>query len=209
MQGADLIIINGIGFEDWINDFELINSDAKIIDTSKSITIIDNNDSHIWLNPVFAKIQVENISYSLIQIDPANQKYYKENTDAYINKLNELDEKISQQLSQCRKDFVAFHNAFSYFAIQYGLNQHTIINSNEPYDEPTSGTLESIINLAKKLNVTIIFAEEAANTRTSQVIADEINGKVLILSPLEIGDSEDYIAKMEKNLSNLKEALCT
>ena len=48
------------------------------------------------------------------------------------------------------------------------------------------------------------------NPRVSQVIADEIHGKVLTLSPLEVTDKNvDYIVKMEENLSNLKEALCS
>ena len=55
----------------------------------------------------------------------------------------------------------------------------------------------------------VIFTEEAVDKRTSQVIANEIGGKVLTLSPLEIGDSQiDYIKKMEENLLHLKEALC-
>jgi len=54
-----------------------------------------------------------------------------------------------------------------------------------------------------------IFTEEAVDKRASQVIANEIGGKVLTLSPQEVGNSQtDYIKKMEDNLSHLKEALC-
>lgn len=207
IQNTDLIIINGVGFENWIHDIESINSDVLLVDTSNGISVLQN-DPHIWLNPVFAKTQVENIVESLIIIDPTNEKFYRNNADNYISQLDILDKKIIQELSQCKKDFVTFHDAFSYFAVQYGLNQHTIISSNEPHDEPSSKTLESIINLAKNYNIRIIFAEEAVDARTSQVIADEIGGQVLILSPLEIGNSDSYISKMENNLNNLKEALC-
>jgi len=207
IQNADLIIINGVGFENWIDNVEAINSDTVIVDTSNGISIIQN-DPHIWLNPVFAQTQVENIAESIIKIDSTNEKFYRENADNYISKLDMLDKQIKQELTECKKDFIAFHDAFSYFAIQYGLNQHTIISSNEPHEEPSSRTLESIINLAKDHDIKIIFAEEAVDTRTSQVIANEINGQVLILSPLEVGDSDNYISKMENNLANLKEELC-
>jgi len=207
IQNADLIIINGVGFENWIDKVGLINLDIVIVDTSNGISIIQN-DPHIWLNPVFAQIQVENIAESIIKLDSTNEKFYRENTENYISKLKVLDKKIKQELSECKKDFIAFHDAFSYFAIQYGLNQHTIISSNQPHEEPSSRTLESIINLAKDYDIKTIFAEEAADTRTSQVIADEIDGKVLVLSPLEIDDSDNYISKLETNLVNLKEALC-
>jgi len=207
IQSADLIIINGVGFENWIDNVEAINSDIVIVDTSNGISIIQN-DPHIWLNPVFAQTQVENIAESIIKLDFTNEKFYRENTDNYISKLDLLDKQIKQELTECKKDFIAFHDAFSYFAIQYGLNQHTIISSNQPHEEPSSRTLESIINLAKDHDIKTIFAEEAANTRTSQVIANEIDGQVLVLSPLEIDDSDNYISKMETNLVNLKEALC-
>ena len=216
MQQADLIVINGIGFENWVNDFDSINTDVVIVDTSKDITTNENTltkhptDPHIWLNPVMAKKQVENIADALMQIDPTNKEYYSINENAYILRLEQLDEKIKQELSQCKKkDFISFHRAFTYFADQYGLVQHSIIESNEPHAEPTSKNLENIINLAKNLGIDVIFTEEAIDTRTSEVIADEIGGTVLVLSPLEIGDKNtDYIEKMEQNLLYLKEGLC-
>ena len=72
----------------------------------------------------------------------------------------------------------------------------------------TAKTLENIISTAKELNIKVIFSEENVNTRTSEVIANEISGKVLVLSPLEILSDETYISKMIDNLNNLKEALC-
>jgi zinc transport system substrate-binding protein len=215
MQQADLIVINGIGFENWVNDFALTNPDVIIVDTSKGITVNENilnhsTDPHIWLNPVMAKKQVQNIADALMEIDLANKEYYNTNANSYISQLEQLDEKIKNELSQCTKrDFISFHSAFTYFADQYGLVQHSILESNEPHDEPTSKNLENMINLARNLDIDIIFTEEAVDTRTSQVIADEIGGTVLVLSPLEIGDKNtDYIAKMEQNLLHLKEGLC-
>ncbi len=208
LQQADVIIINGIGFENWIDNIDSVNSDVKVVDTSIGISILES-DPHIWLNPVMAQKQVENIVDSLSKVDPLNEKYYKQNGISYIKKLEELDNKISYELSSCKKDFIAFHNAFSYFANQYDLNQHTVLKSNEPHEEPTAKSLENIINLARDLDSNVIFTEEAVDKRTSQVIANEIGGKVLTLSPLEIGDSQiDYIKKMEENLLHLKEALC-
>ena len=221
IQHADLVIINGVGFENWIHDIDSVNSDAKIVDTSLGISILQSydeehdtgeelyGDPHIWLNPVMAQKQVENIANSLSKIDPQNEKYYRQNAESYIKKLQNLNSKIETELSSCKKDFISFHNAFSYFANQYGLTQHNIIQSNEPHVEPTSKSLENIVNLARNLDSNIIFSEEAVDQRTSQVIADEIGGKVLTLSPIEIGDSNsDYIKKMEENLVHLKEALC-
>ena len=217
MQQADLIIINGIGFENWANDFASINTDVIIVDTSKGINTNENKldvnrltDPHIWLNPEMAKKQVTNIANALMEIDLSNKEYYSTNANSYILRLEQLDEKIKHELLQCeKKDFISFHSAFTYFADQYGLVQHSILESNNPHAEPTSKNLENIINLAKNLDIDVIFTEEAVDVRTSEVIADEIGGKVLILSPLEIGDKNtNYIEKMEQNLLHLKEGLC-
>ena len=166
-------------------------------------------DPHIWLNPVYAQLQAKNIANALSNSDPMNKNYYQSNAEIYIKELDLLDSKIRTDLSGCRTDFITFHDAFSYFAEEYGLTQHTIVASTDPHGDVTPKTLEKIISTAKKLNITVIFAEESISTKTSQVIADEIGGKVLVLSPLEIvSDEENYVSKMTQNLENLSEALC-
>ena len=216
IQNSDLIIINGIGFENWVdkldeNDYRgiIVNTgDEILIKNSDEEYVNDSGDPHIWLNPVFAKIQVQTIATSFSNLDPENQQYYQLNAAKYIEQLDLLDSKIRNELSDCNSDFIAFHDAFSYFADEYDLNQHTIISSNDPHGEATAKTLENVISLARELNIKVIFAEENVDTRTSQIIANEIGGKVLVLSPLEVGSDGTYISKMTENLSNLKEALC-
>ena len=165
-------------------------------------------DPHIWLNPVYAQLQVKNIANALSNSDPTNKNYYQSNAAIYNQELDLLDSKIRTDLSGCGTDFITFHDAFSYFAEEYGLTQHTIISSTDSHGEVTLQTLENIISLARELNIKVIFAEESTSTKTSQVIADEIGGKVLVLSPLEITSNENYIYKMTQNLESLKEALC-
>jgi len=223
MQKSNLIIINGIGFENWVDSLEEMNYSGNIVDTSEGILILDSGiideheadehrhqsgDPHIWLNPVLAKIQVQNIADAFTQQDPENQEFYQTNAKNYIKKLDNLDNKIRNELSTCNRDFIAFHDAFSYFADEYDLQQHTIITSNDPHAEPTAKTLEKVINTARELQIQVIFTEETVDTRISNVIANEIGGKILILSPIEIGADGNYISRMTQNLNNLKEALC-
>ncbi|MCA9819998.1 MAG: zinc ABC transporter substrate-binding protein [Nitrosarchaeum sp.] len=215
IQNSDLIVINGIGFESWIDKLDQMNFHGMIVDTSDNIigkdkVILDEHvqDPHIWLNPIYAKIQVQNIANAFSNFDPKNEKFYQQNANDYMVELDRLDSKIRSELSSCNRDFIAFHDAFSYFADEYGLNQHTIISSNVPHAEPTAKTLENVINTAKKLNVKIIFTEETVDHRTSEIIAKEIGGKVQVLSPIEIGNDKSYIFRMIENLNHLKEALC-
>ena len=223
MQKADMIIINGLGFENWVDHLSETNFHVNIVDTSigileSSVIEIDasntnehahkSGDPHIWLNPIFAKIQVQNIADAFSTYDPSNEKFYQKNAQNYKSELDILDAKIRTELSGCSRDFITFHDSFSFFADEYNLNQHAIISSNDPHAEPTARTLGELINTANKLNLKIIFTEETANPRISQVIADEIDGKILALSPLEISDDGTYISKMTENLNSLKEALC-
>ncbi len=88
------------------------------------------------------------------------------------------------------------------------MNQHTIISATDPHGEATAKTLENVISISRELNIKVIFSEENVNTRTSEIIANEIDGKVLVLSTLEIFSDGTYISKMTENLNNLEEALC-
>ena len=238
LQRSDVIIVNGIGYEHWIGSLELTGIAGILVDTSNGISTLDSAkhdeekhdeekhdeekhdeekhdeekhgalDPHIWLNPVNAQLQVKNIANALSNSDPMNKNHYQSNAEIYNQELNLLDAKIRTELSGCKTDFITFHDAFSYFSEEYGLTQHTIISSTDSHGDVTPKTLEHIISLARELNIKVIFAEENTSTKTSQVIADEIGGKVLVLSPLEIVSDETYVEKMTQNLESLKEALC-
>ena len=215
LKKANMIIVNGAGLEPWIPKLVSENPNMAIVDSSKNIQLLkhDNNmtDPHIWLDPVLVKIQVQNIADGLIKIDPKNADYYQQNANQYKEKLDSLDNEIKTDLASCnKKDFLSFHDAFSYFSKEYGLNQNTIVGGLNPEAEPTAQTLEEITQKAKTLGINVVFTEEAVNPQISKVIADEIHGKVLVLSPLEVTNINDgYIKKMKNNLSNLKEALCS
>ena len=197
LKQSNMIIINGAGLESWIPKLVSANPDIIVVDSSKNIQLLQKNegtsmtDPHIWLDPVLAKVQVQNIADSMIKADPENANYYQQNANQYKSKLD-------------------LHDAFSYFSKEYGLNQNTIVGGLNPESEPTAKALEDITQKAQNLGINVVFTEEAVNPQVSKVIADEIHGKVLVLSPLEVTNiNDDYIKKMQNNLSNLKEALCS
>ena len=166
-------------------------------------------DPHIWLNPVLAQIQVQNVADGLSEADPKNADYYQENADRYIAELQQLDSDIRTGLESCSREFVAYHFAFAYFSEEYDLVQHVILRSLTPYGEIAPRTLHDVIETARAQGIDVIFTDEAADPKTAQVVADEIGGRVLTLSPLEIVPTDEtYMSKMYQNLENLKTALC-
>jgi zinc transport system substrate-binding protein len=210
-ENADIIFYNGLGFESsWLNK---INND-NLVDTSRgtNITKIGNTvNPHIWLDPILVKTQIKNIKDTLIKLDPANQEYYENNTINFTKELDSLDTLTRSALQNCdKKDFIAFHDAFSYFANRYGLKQHSI-QGVSPEGEVLPQRMQEIIELAKNLGINVVYSEELVDPRFAEVIAQEIpNGRVLILSPIEGIDSEEqasgigYLDKMRDNIANLK-----
>ena len=170
-------------------------------------------DPHIWLNPILAKQQVNNIRDGLINADPQNKENYEQNAMQYNKELDALDMKIKSSLSSCKKDtFVPFHNAFTYLGDRYGL-KIMALSGVAPDSEASAAEIAEFIDFVKDNDIKIIFAEELVDPRLAQVIADEAGAKVLLFSPIEalakdeIGQNITYIDKMEKNLDALKVAL--
>jgi len=167
-------------------------------------------DPHVWLDTLLAKKEIENIRDGLIMIDPNNRDTYFNNARNFLNELDNLDKTIRTGLESCKKeDFISFHNSFSYFAKQYGLNQHSFSDTGLEA-EITSTRLAEIINIAKSLDLHVIYSEELIDPRYASVVAQEIpESKVLVLSPTEglTKNEQDartgYITKMHENLKNL------
>lgn len=215
-ETADLVVYIGTGLEKWIDK---INAKFKV-EASQGLNLLMSNDTgtfgtydlHIWLDPILAEMEVENIRDALVKIDPANTQYYIASADRFIGKLNNLDDRIKTELATCnKKDFIAFHNAFTYFANRYGLNQHSIHQGLTPEGEVLPQRLQEVIELARDLELHTVYSEDLVDPRSSEVIAQEIpNGKVLILSPIEGINSEEqragigYLEKMNENVENLK-----
>jgi zinc transport system substrate-binding protein len=213
VNSADVLVYNGLGLERWIDK---INIPHKIQATAgMNVSYYDKSnraiDPHVWLNPVLAKKEVENIRDGLIAIDPNNRDNYLNNAKKFSDQLDSLDRTIRTDLQSCKKrDFIAFHNSFSYFAKQYGLNQHSITTAG-PEAEITPQRLAEVIDTAKNLQLHVIYSEDLIDPRYATAIVQEIpDSKVLVLSPIE-GLAKDeqasgigYIDKMKENLQNLK-----
>jgi zinc transport system substrate-binding protein len=212
LQNSDVIFINGAGFEKWIERIQGVNT----VDLSSSLSIEKTEavpDPHIWLDPLMVKNISAVILDTLIKIDSHNAKYYENNYVKLSSNLDKLNSDIVGNLTDCKlDDFIAFHDSFSYFAKRYGLTQHSI-EGLAPEADVDPQRVSDTINLAKQLGVNVIFTEESIDPRLSNTIANEINGKVLVLNPIEVisqqelESGEEYFSKMYENLENLKVAL--
>jgi zinc transport system substrate-binding protein len=192
---------SGIEFElNWIDKIVELNKEMIIVDCSSGIELIEF-DPHIWLSPKNAKIMVENIYNGLVRVDPENKKYYKENKENYLKELDKLDNEITQALlGKVERKIMVYHPAWSYFARDYNLEQ---IPVEEGGKEPSPKDLENFIKQAKENSIKIIFASPEFSTKSAEVIASEIGGAVVLISPLE----KDYVNNISKVTKVFKDIL--
>jgi zinc transport system substrate-binding protein len=223
-NSANLLVYNGASMEEpWIHNLTPQNT----VDTSKGINLLSNpndpdikgpNDPHIWLDPVLAIQQVQNIRNGLEKVDPKNTAYYNQNAQNFVGKLNKLDTAFRGNLSSsncAKRDFIPFHLAFGYFAPRYGLTAHPIHEGLTPNGEVLPQKLVEVVNLARNLGLKVIYSEDLIDPRSSQAIAEQIPGaRVMVLSPIEgLKNATEqkagirYFDKMYQDLAALKVGL--
>lgn len=173
------------------------------------------HDPHIWLSPLNAIIQVENIRDKLIELDYENKEYYTQNANEYIIKLQELDEKIKMEINpeRCKKsDVVITHATLGYFCAEYNCNQ-IALSGIVPEAEISIKQITEIMHEIEERDVKVIFFEEQVNPKTAEVIASELGIETMIFNTIHgITEEEqkmgkNYITLMEDNISKLKYAL--
>jgi zinc transport system substrate-binding protein len=158
-------------------------------------------DPHIWMSPQNVQIMVRNITDGLIQVDPDNSAYYQQNRDAYLEELAQLDQDIRDGLSGVKnRVFMVYHPAFGYFASCYDL---TMLPIEAEGKEPTPAGLQHLIEQAKEHNIRVVFAEPQFNPQSAKVIAEAIDGRVVLINPL----ARDYIVNMRILTAELVQAM--
>lgn len=197
---ADLYAVVGSGIEfelAWQDKIAALNPGMLVVDCSRGVDLISTGDGghqgtdpHIWLSLRNAAIMVENICQGLIEIDPTHADEYRQNADAYQADLDHLDHEIASAIAQSGvKKIMVYHPSWAYFARDYGLEEIPIEREGK---EPSPRQIEHLIEQAKKEQIRVIFASPEYSTRSAEVIADEIGGTVVLVSPL----AKDYLANM-------------
>jgi zinc transport system substrate-binding protein len=217
LERADIFIYNGKGMEHWTEDVLKTIGSNKLITVEASAGIEDvqgdHSDPHVWLSPMNAKKQMENIKDAFAEADPENAEYYEANFSKYSAELDALDAEFKSVIEPLpRRDIVVSHEAFGYLCKAYGLRQ-IAVEGLSPDSEPDAARVSDIIRFIKENNVKVIFFESLSSAKVAQTISANSGAKAEVLNPLEgltdeeIKNGEDYFSVMRKNLAALKNAL--
>jgi len=222
VAAANLVIINGLGFEGWLPRLvESTGKRATVIEATRGITPrhgdgadVDKLDPHAWQSVANVKVYVDNIRDALGNADPAGSSIYSTNATAYLKQLDALDREIRSGVDvipPARRQVVSTHDAFGYFADAYGIT-FVAPQGVSTDTEPTAKDIAAIILLVRTAHIPAVFLEKLGDPRLIGQIASETGAKVggtLFSDSLTGPDGEapTYIQMMKHNIRELTRAL--
>ena len=164
---------------------------------------------HYMLDPLLAKIAIENIYSALVAYAPQHQAEFARNRDAYLVKLNA---KIAEWQEQAKPlkgvRFVSYHLHWPYFAERFGMIYSGTIEL-KPGIDPTPRHIEQLIASMQAERVKIVVREPQFPERVPSRIAAQ-TGATLINLPIMPGGvpkTDTYIEMMDYIIRTLVAAV--
>lgn len=233
---ARLVVVNGLGFEGWID--RLIKSSGyrgKIVTATAGIRTLkmpheqgkghdhgkghqhkhaDEADPHAWQDLKNAVRFVENISKALTEVDPEGKEAYQSGAASYIREITELDSEIRNKLAAIpkeRRKVVTSHDAFGYFSRAYDIKFISPAGINTDA-EPSAADVARIIRQIQREKIPAVFMENISNTRLLERIQKESGARIggtLYSDSLSApgGPASTYLDLMRHNAGMLIQAI--
>ena len=140
------------------------------------------NDPHIWLDPMNAKVILSEMAEHLIENDQENASKYKANLKKAQKDLDKLTKKVKSQLN---KDFksIVFHDAYQYFEKRFDVNVLGAFTVNTDV-LPGAEQLAEIREVIEHEKVSCVFSEPQFNPDIIKAVAKDTNIKTGVIDPL-------------------------
>lgn len=179
---ADLILINGLTFEGWMNEL-IANSGtrAKTVTITEGIETIESEeyensaDPHAWMTANNGLIYVRNIRDALIELDPFNRQVYEFNAGVYLQQLEDLDREIFRLVESIpakQRVLITSHDAFRYFGRYYGIRVEAALGTSTDADVQTDD-VNRLTTIIRETGVPAIFVESTINPKLIRQIAED------------------------------------
>jgi len=212
LEQADMVVANGAGMESFGDSLLRLRPATRIIDASAGIDLLVTEgitNSHVWLSPTRHIRQIHAIAAGLAAWDPVHADSYQANASRYEGELKALKVRMDRELGELRtRDIITFHEAFPYFADEFGLKVVAVIER-EPGTEPSAGELAALIRKIKASDVKAVFVEPQYPVKSAEAIARETGARIYHLDPVVSGPvlTHAYLDLMGLNLLQLRHAL--
>ncbi len=236
VAGAKLLVVNGLGFEGWMDRLAEASGYAGPV-TVASQGVAPHEmaeeedhhdhaeadhaehdhhgvDPHAWQDVANAVIYVKNIAAGLDAADPEGKATYDANAAAYVAELEALDAEVRTAMAALpadRRKIITSHDAFGYFGAAYGL-ELLAPEGVSTESEATAADVADIIRQIREDAVPAIFVENIKDRRLIDQIAAETHAVVggeLYTDALSAkdGPAPTYVDMIRHNIGTLTEAL--
>ncbi len=218
LDGADLIVSNGVGLDGFLDGLIEANGDGAprlvLGDGIPTIDVDGTANPHFWLDPtIVSSHYLPAIEAKLTEIDPAGATTYRANAAAYAEEIAAMDAELQAQVEAipaAGRKLVTFHDAFPYFARHYGFELVGVILGS-PGQEPSAGQLAALVDTVKAAGVQAVFSEAQFSPALAETLAKEagITKVVTTLYNDALGPApaDTYLGMMRWNMTRIVEAL--
>jgi len=240
IRNADLFIYVGGESDAWVEDILASMADSNV----KSLKLMDmvptvaeetvdgmqsgesvqpfatagatpDLDEHVWTSPVNAIAMVNALCKEMSALDTANADAFHANADAYIAKLQALDDGFRAVVSTSKRREFIFGDRFAlrYFAAEYGITYYAAFPGCSTETEPSAQTVAFLINKVREDGVPVILYPELSTHKVADAISGETGVPTHIfyachnLTADEFAAGKTYVDFMTENLATLKVAL--
>ena len=163
--------------------------------------MVGEYDPHIWLDPINAKVILNEITEHLIENDSKNAATYKSNL---AKALAEIDKLIIDVITETNTDlsYVVFHDAYQYYENRFNVNILGAMTVN-PDVMPGAEQIHEIHEVIEHDNVSCILSEPQFNPDIIKSIAKDTNVKTGVLDPLgaNLKPGKDLYFDLIRNMS--------
>lgn len=204
--------IGYVGFEQsWMEKISSVNPDMKIVDLSQGVeTIMEEGDEaeedhhghshhgpdpHLWMSAINASIIARNIHNELLLLFPDEKEYLRARHMHFARTLDSLHLAIGNKLEGIEnRKFMIYHPALTYFARDYGLEQHALEIEGKT---PSPAHLKEMTDLAIHHQISKILIQNQFDRKNAEVLSRETGAEIIQFDPLDPnwGEQMYYIAE--------------
>ena len=175
----------------------------------------DDGDEHAWTSPENAILMLDYICDALISLDPGGEAEYRANADGYAARLSDIGGSLSALASSANGKTVVVADRFPFGAMfgDYGIAHAEALGGCSVGEEPTAGTIKTLLDIINEENIKYVFYIEFSNRNVSRLLSEATGCGELLLHSCHNVSAEDFEAGvtfcdlMEENVRNLSEVL--
>ena len=159
------------------------------------------HDPHIWLDPINAKVILNEMVEHLIENDPNYASSYKSNLTKALKDLDKLTLDVMTELNKSTPSIV-FHDAYQYFEERFNVKVLGAFTVNTDV-MPGAEQLAEIREIIEHDKITCIFSEPQFNPDIINAVAKDMDIKTGVLDPLgaTLDPGKDLYFDLIKNMS--------